>query len=51
MISNPWLSMDLRVKDPILDLKLVNENTPGIKGSAEGIGLTNTKKRFIDINF
>ena len=47
IIEQPWISMDLRVSDNVLNFKLINGKAKGKENSvaSSSVGLLNVKKR------
>jgi sensor histidine kinase YesM len=45
MIKDPWISINITLKESTLTVKLINGKAAGVTSSSSGIGTTNTKKR------
>ncbi len=44
-LENPWLSVDVNVKENALSCKILNSKNEFVKVSENGIGIENVKKR------
>ncbi|MDN3550237.1 sensor histidine kinase [Mucilaginibacter aquaedulcis] len=45
MAEQPWINLDLTIKDQYLSMKLINGKPPGPSNGIPGIGIANVRKR------